>query len=170
MIGERRTARHAASPLHEGERRDLGVRLAAADVECVRARRQVPHDRHILVGGVGRAAAATRRGGVGLESGRRGRVEDLRVAARCRVNAQVDRIRPRIRGGELPQGQRLPSERELAEELAVSRTTVREALQALREEGFITAVRGRSGGTFVTDLILPQELWYERIRQNPGEL
>ncbi len=82
----------------------------------------------------------------------------------------AEELRRRIRGGELPQGQRLPSERELAEELAVSRTTVREALQALREEGFITAVRGRAGGNFVTDLILPQELWYERIRQNPGEL
>jgi GntR family transcriptional repressor for pyruvate dehydrogenase complex len=82
----------------------------------------------------------------------------------------AEELRRRIRGGELPQGQRLPTERELAEELAVSRTTIREALQALKEEGFVETVRGRSGGTFVTDLTLPQELWYERIRENPAEL
>jgi DNA-binding FadR family transcriptional regulator len=82
----------------------------------------------------------------------------------------AEELRRRIRGGELPQGQRLPTERELAEELAVSRTTVREALQALREEGFVETVRGRAGGNFVTDLTLPQELWYERIRENPAEL
>ena len=82
----------------------------------------------------------------------------------------AEELRRRIRGGELPQGQRLPTERELAEELAVSRTTIREALQALKEEGFVETVRGRSGGTFVTDLARPQELWYERIRENPAEL
>jgi GntR family transcriptional repressor for pyruvate dehydrogenase complex len=75
----------------------------------------------------------------------------------------AEELRRRIRGGELPQGQRLPTERELAEELAVSRTTI-------REEGFVETVRGRSGGTFVTDLARPQELWYERIRENPAEL
>ncbi len=82
----------------------------------------------------------------------------------------AEELRRRIRGGELPPGQRLPTERELAEELAVSRTTVREALQALREEGFVATVRGRAGGNFVTDLAQPQALWYERIRQDPGEL
>jgi GntR family transcriptional repressor for pyruvate dehydrogenase complex len=82
----------------------------------------------------------------------------------------AEELRRRIRGGELPQGQRLPTERELAEELAVSRTTIREALQALRQEGFVETVRGRTGGNFVTDLTLPQELWYERIRENPAEL
>jgi GntR family transcriptional repressor for pyruvate dehydrogenase complex len=82
----------------------------------------------------------------------------------------AEALRRRIRGGELPQGQRLPTERDLAEELAVSRTTVREALQVLKEEGFVETVRGRAGGNFVTDLTLPQELWYERIRENPAEL
>jgi GntR family transcriptional regulator, transcriptional repressor for pyruvate dehydrogenase complex len=82
----------------------------------------------------------------------------------------AEELRRRIRGGELPQGQRLPTERELAEELAVSRTTIHEALQALRQEGFVKTVRGRAGGNFVTDLTMPQELWYERIRENPAEL
>lgn len=42
----------------------------------------------------------------------------------------------------------LPQERELAERFAVSRTTVRQALQSLIEEGLIYSVRGR--GTFVS--------------------
>jgi GntR family transcriptional repressor for pyruvate dehydrogenase complex len=82
----------------------------------------------------------------------------------------AEELRRRIRGGEFPQGQRLPSERELAVQLAISRATVREALQALKDEGFVTTTRGRSGGYFVTDLVQPQELWYERIRENPREL
>lgn len=42
----------------------------------------------------------------------------------------------------------LPQERELAETFGVSRTTVRQALQSLIEEGLVYSVRGR--GTFVS--------------------
>jgi len=79
-------------------------------------------------------------------------------------------LRRRIIGGEISRGQRLPSERELADQLGVARATVREALQILREEGMITTLRGRSGGAVVTDLGTLEELWYDRIRQNPEEL
>jgi DNA-binding FadR family transcriptional regulator len=51
--------------------------------------------------------------------------------------------------GEFVPGQRLPPERELATMLEVSRTTVREALQRLQAAGYVTARRGRGGGTFV---------------------
>ena len=51
--------------------------------------------------------------------------------------------------GEFVPGQRLPPERELAAMLEVSRTTVREALQRLQVAGYVTAKRGRGGGTFV---------------------
>ena len=51
--------------------------------------------------------------------------------------------------GEFVPGQRLPPERELAAMLEVSRTTVREALQRLQAAGYVTARRGRGGGTFV---------------------
>jgi GntR family transcriptional repressor for pyruvate dehydrogenase complex len=43
----------------------------------------------------------------------------------------------------------LPPERELAERMAVSRATVREAIAALRAAGFVTTHRGRGGGTVV---------------------
>lgn len=46
-------------------------------------------------------------------------------------------------------GQRLPSERELAPMLGVSRTTVREALRTLTGAGYLQVRRGRNGGYFV---------------------
>jgi GntR family transcriptional repressor for pyruvate dehydrogenase complex len=51
--------------------------------------------------------------------------------------------------GEFVPDQQLPSERELAHMLKVSRTTVREALQRLHAAGYVTTRRGRGGGTFV---------------------
>ncbi|MGH3276680.1 MAG: FadR/GntR family transcriptional regulator [Streptosporangiaceae bacterium] len=51
--------------------------------------------------------------------------------------------------GEFVPGQALPSERDLAAMLGVSRTTVREALQRLHAAGYVTTRRGRGGGTFV---------------------
>ena len=61
----------------------------------------------------------------------------------------VDRLGTAIRLGILVPGSRLPSERELAEQLAISRSTLRQAITALVESGHLTSVRGRTGGTFV---------------------
>jgi DNA-binding FadR family transcriptional regulator len=58
--------------------------------------------------------------------------------------------------GEFAPGQALPSERELAGMLEVSRTTVREALQRLHAAGYVTTRRGRGGGTFVQSSNGPQ--------------
>src|SRR3954468_20012586 len=61
----------------------------------------------------------------------------------------VDRLGTAIRLGILAPGSRLPAERELAEPLAISRSTLRQAITALVESGHLTSLRGRSGGTFV---------------------
>src|SRR3954462_14275823 len=61
----------------------------------------------------------------------------------------VDRLGTAIRLGILAPGSRLPSERELADQLAISRSTLRQAITALVESGHLTSVRGRTGGTFV---------------------
>ena len=52
-----------------------------------------------------------------------------------------------IAGGDWAPGQRLPGERALAEQMKVSRVSVRAALQRLKTQGFVVAVQG--GGTRV---------------------
>lgn len=59
----------------------------------------------------------------------------------------ADSISRRIRAGELAVGERLPPERELSAELAVSRMTVRQALLTLQEQGLIECRPGV--GSFV---------------------
>src|ERR1700754_1265131 len=57
-------------------------------------------------------------------------------------------IRAAIVDGRLPAGERLPSSRELADRLAVSRNTVGVAYDRLTAEGFVVARVG--AGTFVS--------------------
>ncbi len=59
------------------------------------------------------------------------------------------RLAGAIRSGLLSDGERLPSESELASMLGVATVTAREALVALRAQGLVTTVRGRGGGSFV---------------------
>ncbi|MBR1088018.1 FadR family transcriptional regulator [Bradyrhizobium manausense] len=71
------------------------------------------------------------------------------VEARRLYRQIADQLRSLIDSGEYAVGSRLPTERELAEQLKVSRPTVREALIALEVEG---RVRIRVGsGIYVTE-------------------
>src|SRR5437588_1491971 len=63
----------------------------------------------------------------------------------------VERLGTAIRAGILPAGSQLPAERSLADQLGISRSTLRQALTTLVQSGHLVALRGRSGGTFVTD-------------------
>jgi GntR family transcriptional repressor for pyruvate dehydrogenase complex len=63
----------------------------------------------------------------------------------------VERLGTAIRVGILPAGSRLPPERTLADRLGISRSTLRQALAALEHSGHLVSLRGRTGGTFVTD-------------------
>jgi GntR family transcriptional regulator, transcriptional repressor for pyruvate dehydrogenase complex len=62
----------------------------------------------------------------------------------------ADQIRAAILSGRLQQGERLPPERELAEQFGVSRVTVRDALRGLEAMGLIEVRVGARGGAFVT--------------------
>ena len=64
--------------------------------------------------------------------------------------ACVEQLATAIRLGVYPRGTTLPSERDLASLLHVSRATLREAMAALREAGLVETRRGRGGGTVVT--------------------
>jgi GntR family transcriptional regulator, transcriptional repressor for pyruvate dehydrogenase complex len=62
----------------------------------------------------------------------------------------VERLGTAIRLGLLGPGDRLPPERELADQLGIARSTLRQALTSLTESGHLVALRGRGGGTFVS--------------------
>jgi DNA-binding FadR family transcriptional regulator len=66
-----------------------------------------------------------------------------------RAGQVEQRLTEAIRSGVLVEGERLPSEPELAAMLGVAVVTVREALIGLRAQGLVTTSRGRGGGTFV---------------------
>ena len=55
----------------------------------------------------------------------------------------------RIKSGTYPLNSQIPTENELAQELNVSRPTVRQALDSLARHGYLTRVKGK--GTFVTE-------------------
>lgn len=65
-------------------------------------------------------------------------------------DAVVDQIESMIVDGILKEGRKLPSERELAEAMGVSRPKIREALQELESNGLVTVRHGE--GTFVSTL------------------
>ncbi|GAB7006047.1 FCD domain-containing protein [Nocardioides sp. AN3] len=64
--------------------------------------------------------------------------------------ACVEQLATAIRLGVYPLGSTLPPERDLADQLGVSRATLREAMAALRQAGLVQTTRGRGGGTEVT--------------------
>lgn len=63
----------------------------------------------------------------------------------------AERLVTAIALGQYVAGQRLPSERDLAALLEVSRASVRDGLHLLAAEGHVEIRRGRSGGAFVTN-------------------
>ena len=66
------------------------------------------------------------------------------------ADAVVAQIEDLIASGILKQGRKLPSERDLADMLKVSRPKLREALHTLEERGLVTTRHGE--GTFVSAL------------------
>ncbi len=74
----------------------------------------------------------------------------LRPATGNAFEATVEQLATAVRLGVFTHGELLPPERVLAEQLGVSRNTLREAIAALRESGLVRTRRGRGGGTVVT--------------------
>ncbi len=66
------------------------------------------------------------------------------------ADAVVEQIETMIVDGILKEGRKLPSERELAEAMSVSRPKLREALQQLEERGLVNVRHGE--GTFIATL------------------
>jgi len=81
-----------------------------------------------------------------------GKMEPIK---RSRLSEQVlDQIKKAIKDGVYKTGDQLPNERDLAEQLEVSRASVREALRTLGNMGFIESRVGVNGGTYVKEMTI----------------
>ena len=75
------------------------------------------------------------------------------------LHAQIaDAVASAIEQGHFRPGDKLPPERELAEEFGVHRLTVRQALAELQMRHLILRRTGRKGGTFVAEPIIDYDL------------
>ncbi len=70
----------------------------------------------------------------------------------------VAQIKDAIFGKKFKPGERLPSERELADIFRTSRVTVRAAILTLKNGGLLYVRKGTGGGTFVADDIGETEI------------
>jgi GntR family transcriptional repressor for pyruvate dehydrogenase complex len=64
----------------------------------------------------------------------------------------IDQIRDAILSGKLKPGDRLASEKELADQFSVSKATMREAMRVLEVLGLIEMRKGVSGGIFIAEV------------------
>jgi GntR family transcriptional regulator, transcriptional repressor for pyruvate dehydrogenase complex len=94
------------------------------------------------------------------------------LETRGTVTQVVERIVEPIRLGQLRFGDRLPSERTLAQQLGVSRETVRKAVRMLVEAGVleVTSGRGSLSGIHVRSDLIPPELLHGPARVPIGEI
>ena len=92
------------------------------------------------------------------------------VSTRRTFEEAVEQIAEQIKAGDLHTGDRLPSERELAAQMRISRPTLREAIKTLTEAGVLQVRRGQSGGIFVASELVPRELLRSRQEIRFGEI
>ncbi|WP_445773291.1 FadR/GntR family transcriptional regulator [Shewanella sp.] len=75
-----------------------------------------------------------------------------------------NQLREAIFSGRFSTGDKLPSERELIETFAVSRTVVREAIKSLEARGLVEIKQGATGGAFV------KEMTFDRLSSDCSDL
>jgi DNA-binding FadR family transcriptional regulator len=92
------------------------------------------------------------------------------VGPRRTFEGAVEQIAEHIRLGELSAGDRLPSERELAAAMQISRPTLREAVRVLADAGVLTVRPGSTGGIFVASDYVPLELLRSKSDLRLGEV
>ena len=78
-------------------------------------------------------------------------IKPLRIS-----NEVTEQLKQSILLGHFKPGDKLPSERELAEQFQVSRVAIREAIRSLENSGFVETRQGITGGAFITDLSFQQ--------------
>jgi DNA-binding FadR family transcriptional regulator len=96
------------------------------------------------------------------------------VSTRRTFEEALQQIADKLRAGDLHAGDKLPSERDLAAQMQISRPTVREAVKALVDAGVLEVRRGQTGGIFVRSELVPRDLvrlgWEVRVSEVAGVL
>jgi GntR family transcriptional repressor for pyruvate dehydrogenase complex len=95
-------------------------------------------------------------------------LEPVRVTATREL--VLEQIQTAINLGRFRPGDRLPTERDLADMLHVSRTTVREAIGVLQGKGVIEVRRGRTGGLIVREVVRTRADLKKVLRANRDQL
>jgi GntR family transcriptional repressor for pyruvate dehydrogenase complex len=90
------------------------------------------------------------------------------VTTRRTYEEAIEQIADAVQVGDILVGQRLPSERTLADLMGVSRPTVREAIKALADVGVLETRSG--GGTIVVSDLIPAELLTARAELKISEV
>ncbi len=92
------------------------------------------------------------------------------VQTRRTFEEAVEQIAEKVKLGELQVGDRLPSERALADQMRISRPTLREAVKVLQDSGLVEVRRGAAGGMFVATELVPPDLLASRRELRLGEV
>ncbi len=82
----------------------------------------------------------------------------------------MEQIAEKVRLGDLRAGERLPSERDLAAAMQISRATLREAVRILAEAEVLEVRPGSSGGIFVASDYVPLDLLRSKSDLRLGEV
>ena len=92
------------------------------------------------------------------------------VRTRRTFEEAVEQIAGKVKAGELRPGDRLPSERDLAARMQISRPTLREAIRVLVESGVVEVRPGPGGGMSIAADVVPPELIRRNSRLRVDEL
>jgi DNA-binding FadR family transcriptional regulator len=84
--------------------------------------------------------------------------------------AVVDAIRRELSLGRIRPGERLPAERHLAQQLGVSRETVRQAIRVLEGSGQVVVKRGSQGGAFIQESAIDANLVRQDLQRRVPEI
>lgn len=81
-----------------------------------------------------------------------------------------NKIRNSIFLGSILEGEKLPPERALSQQLGVARNTLREAIAGLVDEGLIEVKRGAYGGLFVVGNAISEDDYKKRLKRSLDEV
>jgi len=82
----------------------------------------------------------------------------------------IERLKQSIHLGLLLPGERMASERKLAEQIGISRVTLREALGVLEAEGYVVIRRGATGGAFVASEPALRQMAQNHVSADPAQM